>query len=100
MRQYKNTTHPSPILSACKQQLAQGNQIISRALDLDEEINADSRIDIARQVEKAKAVVKLYLDGGEVLKAILTVEINKLSRYNSRKELHKYLRSLTSFYNC
>lgn len=100
MRQYKNTTHPSPILSACKQKLAQGNQIISRALDLDEEINADSRIDIARQVEKAKAVVKLYLDGGEVLKAILTVEINKLSRYNSRKKLHKYLRSLTSFYNC
>ena len=70
----------SPTLTVCKRKLSQGNQLISRALDLDEEINADSKIDRIRQVEKAKVVVKLYLDGGEILKTILTVESNKLSK--------------------
>lgn len=70
----------SPTLIVCKQKLSHGNQIISRALDLDEEISADSKIDRIRQVEKAKVVVKLYLDGGEVLKPILNFEANKLLR--------------------
>lgn len=80
MRQYSSTTQPSPTLTTCKQSFAQGKQIISRALTLDEEINADSRIDKTRQLDKAKAVVKLYLEGGEVLKTILTVDANKLPR--------------------
>lgn len=70
----------SPTLLACKQKLTQGNQLISRALDLDEEINADSKTDRTRQLDKAKVVVKLYLDGGEILKNILTIEPTKISR--------------------
>ena len=83
MAQYPTTISSksvSPTLTVCKQKLSQGNQLITRALDLDEEINADSKIDRIRQVEKAKVVVKLYLDGGEILKTILTVESNKLSK--------------------
>lgn len=84
MPQYPNTLQskpPSPTLTSCKQKNSQGNQLISRALDLDEEINAfDGKIDKSRQVEKAKTVLKLYLDGGEILKTILSVDPNKLPR--------------------
>lgn len=70
----------SPILTTCKQKITEGNQLISKALDLDEEIHADSKIDKTRQVERAKVVLKYYLDGGEILKTVLTIEPNKLSR--------------------
>lgn len=84
---YPNTTtSPRPkalsqILTTCKTKISQAHQLISRALDLDEEINADSRIiDRARTVEKAKTVLKLYLDGGEILKTVLDKESTKLPR--------------------
>lgn len=72
---------PSPTLTSCKQKNSQGNQLISRALDLDEEINAaNGKIDKTRLVGKANTVLKLYLDGGEILKNILSIEPNKLPR--------------------
>lgn len=93
MPQYPTTSQskpkptPSPILTTCKQRISEGNQLISKALDLDEEIHADSKIDKTRQVERAKVVLKYYLDGGEILKTVLTVESNKLSRYKLLLEL-------------
>lgn len=84
MPQHPTTSQSKPKLTAlltnCKQRISEGNQLISKALDLDEEIHADSKIDRTRQVEKAKVVLKCYLDGGEILKTVLNIEPNKLSR--------------------
>ena len=60
-------------LAICKQRHTQGNQLISRALDLDEEINSGTSTNLQKTkiVEKAVLALKLYLEGGELLKTIL-----------------------------
>lgn len=83
-QQSRPSTSQSPAFTILKQKLIQGNHLISKALDFDEEINANSRMEKAQVVERAKMTLKLYLDGGEVLKTILNTnsEQMKLSRYN------------------
>lgn len=68
------------ILNSCKDCYTRGKQLISRALDLDEELNADSRMDKTKLVEKAKTILKFYLDGGEIIKTILEQKFDRLTR--------------------
>lgn len=60
-------------LAIFKQRHTQGNQLISRALDLDEEINSGTSTNLLKTkiLEKAVLALKLYLEGGELLKTIL-----------------------------
>jgi hypothetical protein len=70
-QQTRPTTPQSAALTTLKQKLNRGNQLISQALDLDEETTKNSRMDKAELLEKAKTTLKLYLGGGEILKTIL-----------------------------
>ena len=47
----------SEIIKSVKARFYQANELIGRALDLDEAISGDSRMDKATQVERAKVVV-------------------------------------------
>lgn len=60
-------------LTICKQRHTQGNHLISRALDLDEEINSEASTNLVKTkiIEKAALALKLYLEGGELLKTLL-----------------------------
>ncbi len=69
------------IFNSCIERFTRGKQLISRALDFDEELHADSRIDKVKLVDKAKAILKLYLDGGEIIKTILVQGMERLTRY-------------------
>lgn len=80
------STPQSPALTSLKQKLKQGNQLISQALDLDEEMSANGRgisADKGQLIEKAKQTLKLYLEGGEILKTILDSKIT-LSKYKTK----------------
>ena len=70
----------SEILASTINQFNQSKELIGRALDLDEEINANSRMDRASQLGRAKDVLKLYLEGAESLKLVLRQSSDKLSR--------------------
>lgn len=70
----------SEIIKSVRLRFNQSKELICRALDLDEEISADNRMDKATQLERAKVVLKLYLDGAELLKLIINQSSEKLSR--------------------
>ena len=65
----------SALLTSTKQKLAEGNKLISRALDLDEDMAVQGK-----HVEKAKATLNFYIQGGEILKSILIIDPNKIRK--------------------
>lgn len=77
---YTQKSSISSQLTICKQRHSQGNQLISRALDLDESINSETSTNIlkAKRIEKAGLALKLYLEGGEMLKTILDQPVRSL----------------------
>lgn len=67
----------SSILKSYNDRYARGKHLIHQALDLDEKFDPNSRLN---KIEKAKTILKLYLDGGEIIKAILNQNYENLPR--------------------
>ena len=74
------STQSTALINSYKNCYTQGKQSITKALELDEALFANSRVDKFQLVERAKEVLKFYLDGGEIIKAILAQGNEKLSR--------------------
>ena len=65
----------STLLASTKKRVTEGNKLISRALDLDEDMAVQGK-----HVEKAKATLNFYIQGGEILKSILSIDPNNIRK--------------------